>query len=84
MGRTSPGRRNFPWGEIEIWLPPKLAEAVYQSLKPEAVLPAARVKLRRGRTLRMRVEGKDLGALRAAFNSLLRWTSVAMGVVGSE
>jgi tRNA threonylcarbamoyladenosine modification (KEOPS) complex Pcc1 subunit len=83
MGRTETGERNSAWGEIEIWLSPKLAEAVHQSLKPEAVLPAAGVKLRRGKTLWMRVEGKDLGALRAAFNSLLRWTSVAVEVVRS-
>ena len=35
----------------------------------------------RGRSLVLRIEAEDTGALRAALNSYLRWADVASGVV---
>jgi tRNA threonylcarbamoyladenosine modification (KEOPS) complex Pcc1 subunit len=82
MERVPSGGRNAAWSEIEIQLPSsRLIEVIYQSLQPEALFPDARMRLRKGRTLSIRVEGQDLGALRAALNSLLRLVSLAVGVV---
>jgi tRNA threonylcarbamoyladenosine modification (KEOPS) complex Pcc1 subunit len=81
MGRVPSGGKNAAWGEIEIQLPSRLIEVIYQSLKPEALFPDARMRLRKGRTLSIRIEGQDLGALRAALNSLLRLAGLAIEVV---
>jgi tRNA threonylcarbamoyladenosine modification (KEOPS) complex Pcc1 subunit len=79
MGGTK--KRGYAEAEIKIWLSQRVMRAVYQSLLPETKLPEAKVELDKNRALIMRIKGEDLSTLRAALNSFLRWTNVAMEVV---
>ena len=59
------------------------ASTVGRALRPEAGrdVPGARVRVSAGRSLLTIVaEAEDTGALRAALNSYLRWTDVAVNV----
>lgn len=60
-------------------------EGLRQALLPEAGrgLPGATVRLRtlgQGRALEIRIEADSLASLRAAVNSYLRWTALALDV----
>jgi tRNA threonylcarbamoyladenosine modification (KEOPS) complex Pcc1 subunit len=77
------GEKCFSRAEIKIWLSRKVMEAVHSSLLPETKLPSTGVKLKRNRTLHIKVVGEDLSDLRAALNSILRWMSVAVEVIKS-
>lgn len=60
-------------------------EGLYRALLPEAGagLPGAAVKLRPvdgGRALEIRIEADNLRSLRAAVNSTLRWTALALDI----
>lgn len=60
-------------------------EGLRQALLPEAGrgLPGATVRLRtvrEGRALEIRIEADSLASLRAAVNSYLRWTALALEV----
>ncbi len=60
------------------------AAIVRKALAPEAgrEIPGTTVRVAgRGRSLVLRIEAEDTGALRAALNSYLRWSDVASGVV---
>ncbi|OGS46505.1 MAG: hypothetical protein A3K66_05540 [Euryarchaeota archaeon RBG_16_67_27] len=67
----------------EIVLEGPGADVVAGALRPEAGrdVPKARVAVagRRGR-VSIRIDAEDTGALRAAVNSYLRWSDVAMRV----
>ena len=59
------------------------APMVQAALRPEAGrdIPKARVRVSgNARALRILVEAQDMGALRAALNSYLRWADVALRV----
>jgi KEOPS complex subunit Pcc1 len=59
------------------------AKVVHGALRPEAGrdLPKAKVTLRSSRDrLTVTIDAEDTSALRAAVNSYLRWTDVAMRV----
>jgi KEOPS complex subunit Pcc1 len=59
------------------------AKVVRQALRPEAGrdVPGARVRVSgSGSTLTIAAEAEDVGALRAALNSYLRWADVASRV----
>ena len=59
------------------------ADAVEAALRPELGddVPGSRSALRRdGATLVLDLEAEDAGALRAALNSYLRWTQLALDV----
>lgn len=59
----------------------KTAEIVYDSLKPEELLPkGTRVEVNmqsRKNNLSLNINARDTAALRAAINSFLRWAAVA-------
>ena len=60
------------------------AAILRKALAPEAgrEIPGTTVWVSgRGRSLVLRIEAEDTGALRAALNSYLRWADVASGVV---
>ena len=60
------------------------AAILRKALAPEAgrEIPGTTVRVSgRGRSLVLRIEAEDTGALRAALNSYLRWADVASGVV---
>ena len=60
---------------------PETAEIVYDSLKPEELLPKAsraeiEIKVREN-ILSINVNARDTAALRATINSFLRWAAIA-------
>ena len=59
----------------------KTAQVVYDSLKPEELLPkAARAEVSislRKNILSFDIDARDTAALRAAVNSFLRWAAIA-------
>ncbi len=72
----------MPRAEIRIEGPE--AAILRRTLAPEAGrdVPRTSVLVRgRGRSLVLRIEAEDTGALRAALNSYLRWADVASEVV---
>jgi len=65
----------------------ELAKIIHNALEPETLsVPSdrARAKLTvKGATLAIRIEAKDLTALRAAMNSYLAWISGSLGAIES-
>ena len=73
--------------EIRVDVPERLAGIMEGSLRPEAERPTSErssVNVANGDGgLVIRIEGSDVAALRAAFNSYLRWVSSILDVVDS-
>ncbi len=72
----------MPRAEIRIEGPE--AAVLRRALAPEAGREIPRTDVRvqgRGRSLLLRIDAQDTGALRAALNSYLRWADVASGIV---
>ena len=73
--------------EVSIRLSPKVASIVEESLIPEAEHPISQrsnveVEAKEGK-LTISMEASDVTALRAAFNSYLRWVGAILNIVAS-
>jgi tRNA threonylcarbamoyladenosine modification (KEOPS) complex Pcc1 subunit len=73
--------------EVSIWLTPEVAGIVKGSLIPEAEQPISQrsnveVEAKDGRLV-ISMDAHDVTALRAAFNSYIRWVGAIMDVVDS-
>ena len=73
--------------EVSIRLSPEVAAIVKESLTPEAEHPISQrsdVEVKaEGGTLTISMEASDITALRAAFNSYIRWVDAILNVVAS-
>lgn len=73
--------------EVSIQLSPEVASIVEESLIPEAEYPISprsnvEVEAKEGKLV-ISMEASDVTALRAAFNSYIRWVEAIINVVDS-